>query len=384
MTKVKSGEEMDYTKKMTEHLAERERDVVHASLLGIVGNLLLVVFKAVVGLLSNSIAIILDAVNNFSDALSSVITIIGTRLANRKPDKKHPYGHGRIEYLTGVLIAVIILLAGVTSIRESVVKIFKPDKTNYGVAAVVILVAAIIAKLLMGRYMKKVGTKLKSGALVASGTDALFDALLTGGTLIAALVKLIWDLPVEGIVGTLISVFIIRAGIELLTETLNGIIGTRFDKELTEALKERINAFPEVSGVYDVILHSYGPSQIIGSAHIEVPDEMTAKEIHRLTRSISAEIYADFGIILTVGIYASNENDPAIRAFKNKVERLIGTYPEILQMHGFYMEGNTVTFDLIVDFSADAEKVRNTVNDELSKLYPEYTYYIVLDSDYSD
>ena len=375
---------MDYTKKVTEHLAERERDVVRTSLLGIAGNLLLVVFKAIIGLLSGSIAIILDAVNNFSDALSSVITIIGTRLANRKPDKKHPYGHGRIEYLTGVLIAVIILLAGVTSLRESVVNIFKPDSTNYNAATLLILVAAIVAKLLMGRHMKKVGTKLKSGALVASGTDALFDALLTAGTLIAAIVKMIWDLPIEGIVGTLISVFIIRAGIELLTETLNGIIGTRFDKELTEAFKEKINSFPQVSGVYDVILHSYGPSQIIGSAHIEVPDEMTAKEIHRLTRSISAEIYADFGIILTVGIYASNENDPSIRAFKNKVERLIGTYPEILQMHGFYVEGNAVTFDLIVDFSADAEAVRNTVNDELTKLYPEYTYYIVLDSDYSD
>ena len=375
---------MEYTKKITEHLAERERKVVRTSLLGIAGNLLLVVFKATVGLLSNSIAILLDAVNNFSDALSSVITIIGTRLANRKPDKKHPYGHGRIEYLTGVLIAVIILLAGVTSLRESVVKIFHPDKTNYGVATIVVLVAAILAKLLMGRHMKTVGTKLNSGALVASGTDALFDSILTAGTLIAAIVKMIWRFPIEGIVGTLISVFIIKAGIELLTETLNGIIGTRFDKDLTEAFKEKVNSFPQVSGVYDVILHSYGPSQIIGSAHIEVPDEMTAKEIHRLTRSISAEIYADFGIILTVGVYASNENDPEIRAFKNKVERIVGSHHEILQMHGFYMEDNTVTFDLIVDFSADAEEVRNTVQDELMKLYPDYTYSIVLDTDYSD
>ena len=375
---------MENSNKITDHLAARERKIVQTSLIGIAANILLVIFKALVGFLSGSIAIILDAVNNLSDALSSVITIIGTRLANRKPDKKHPYGHGRIEYLTGVLIAVIVLLAGVASLRESVVKIFQPDETKYGVETFIILIAAIAAKLAMGKYVKGVGNKIKSGALIASGSDALFDAILTVGALIAAIVKFVWDLSIEGIVGSLISVFILRAGIEMLIETLNGIIGTRFDKDLTRDFKNKILSFPNVLGVYDVILHSYGPSQIIGSAHIEVPDQMTAREIHRLTRSISAEIYTDFGIILTVGIYASNDQDPEVRALKEDVERIIGSHPEILQMHGFYLENNTVTFDLIVDFSADAEAMRDTVMTELKKLYPQYSYYVVLDSDYSD
>ena len=369
---------MENSNKITDHLAARERKIVQTSLIGIAANILLVIFKALVGFLSGSIAIILDAVNNLSDALSSVITIIGTRLANRKPDKKHPYGHGRIEYLTGVLIAVIVLLAGVASLRESVVKIFQPDETKYGVETFIILIAAIAAKLAMGKYVKGVGNKIKSGALIASGSDALFDAILTVGALIAAIVKFVWDLSIEGIVGSLISVF------EMLIETLNGIIGTRFDKDLTRDFKNKILSFPNVLGVYDVILHSYGPSQIIGSAHIEVPDQMTAREIHRLTRSISAEIYTDFGIILTVGIYASNDQDPEVRALKEDVERIIGSHPEILQMHGFYLENNTVTFDLIVDFAADAEKTRAEILESLKSAFPEYTFSIILDADYSD
>jgi len=365
---------------------DREQKIIRTSILGIGVNLILVAFKAVVGFISGSIAIILDAVNNLSDALSSVITIIGTKLANRAPDRKHPYGHGRIEYLAGVLIAVLVLVAGLTSLKESIEKILDPTQADYSAASLVIIVAAIIAKLLMGRYVKGVGEKINADTLVASGSDALFDAILSAGTLAAAVISLLAHVSLEGWFGAVISGFIIKAGIEMLLDTLNSIIGKRADKELTEALKEKISSFPEVRGVYDLTLHNYGPTQIIGSAHVELPDDMRAQEIHKLTRNISTAVYMEFGIVLTVGIYASNNSDGQAEAIRADVEKVAQEHPEILQVHGFYVDAQqkSVTFDLVIDFKADREQVQSDVLEKLKKKYPEYQFFVVLDSDYSD
>lgn len=365
---------------------DREQKIIRTSILGIGVNLILVAFKAVVGFISGSIAIILDAVNNLSDALSSVITIIGTKLANRAPDRKHPYGHGRIEYLAGVLIAVLVLVAGLTSLKESIEKILDPTQADYSAASLVIIVAAIIAKLLMGRYVKGVGEKINADTLVASGSDALFDAILSTGTLAAAVISLLAHVSLEGWFGAVISGFIIKAGIEMLLDTLNSIIGKRADKELTEALKEKISSFPEVRGVYDLTLHNYGPTQIIGSAHVELPDDMRAQEIHKLTRNISTAVYMEFGIVLTVGIYASNNSDGQAEAIRADVEKEAQEHPEILQVHGFYVDAQqkSVTFDLVIDFKADREQVQSDVLEKLKKKYPEYQFFVVLDSDYSD
>lgn len=365
---------------------DREQKIIRTSILGIGVNLILVAFKAIVGFISGSIAIILDAVNNLSDALSSVITIIGTKLANRAPDRNHPYGHGRIEYLAGVLIAVLVLVAGLTSLKESIEKILDPTQADYSVASLVIIVAAIIAKLLMGRYVKGVGEKINADTLVASGSDALFDAILSAGTLAAAIISLVGHISLEGWFGAVISGFIIKAGIELLMDTLNSIIGKRADKDLTEALKAKISSFPQVRGVYDLTLHNYGPTQIIGSAHVEVPDDMRAQEIHKLTRNISTEVYMEFGIVLTVGIYASNSSDSQAEDIRADVEQAAREHPEILQVHGFYVdaEQKTVTFDLVIDFKADREKVQAEMLEILRKKHPDYQFFVVLDSDYSD
>ena len=365
---------------------DREQKIIRTSVLGIGVNLILVVFKAIVGFISGSIAIILDAVNNLSDALSSVITIVGTKLANRAPDRKHPYGHGRIEYLAGVLIAVLVLMAGLTSLKESIEKIIDPTQADYSAASLVIIIAAIIAKLLMGRYVKGMGEKINADTLVASGSDALFDAILSAGTLAAAFISLVAHISLEGWFGAVISGFIIKAGIEMLMDTLNSIIGKRADKDLTEALKAKITSFPEVRGVYDLTLHNYGPTQIIGSAHVEVPDDMRAQEIHKLTRNISTAVYMEFGIVLTVGIYASNDSDSQAEAIHASVEQAAAEHPEILQVHGFYVdaEQKSVTFDLVVDFKADREKVQAEMLEILKKQYPDYQFFVVLDSYYSD
>jgi len=365
---------------------DREKRIVRTSVIGIAANLVLVLFKMAVGFLTNSIAVVLDAVNNLSDALSSVITIVGTRLANRAPDRKHPYGHGRVEYLTSVLIAVIVLLAGLTSLKESAEKVFHPVQATYTPVSLVIIAVAVAAKVLIGRYVSRVGREINSGSLVASGADALFDAVLSFATLVAAVVNLVWGVGLEGILGVVISAFIIKAGVGMLRETLDSIIGTRTEHELSEAIKALVCARPEVHGAYDLILHNYGPTRMIGSVHIEVDDELTARDLHALTRRISAEVYEKFGVILTVGIYASGNSSEELTALRRTVEELAAADPAILQVHGFYgdSEQKWAMFDLIVDFKADAEAVRDRLLQELSRRYGEYRLDIVLDSDYSD
>ena len=365
---------------------ERTQKIIRTSILGIAVNLVLVAFKLTVGLLANSIAVILDAVNNLSDALSSIITIIGTKLANKRPDKEHPFGHGRIEYLTGMLIAVIVLFAGFSSLRESIIKLIHPEPASYTILSLIIIAVGVAAKYFTGRYVKRVGTKLNSQALIASGSDALFDAILSFATLVGAVASLFWGWNLEGILGAVLSGFILKAGVEMLLETLSSLTGTRADKDLTDALKSKICSYDAVSGAYDLTLHEYGPTNLIGSVHIEVPDEMPAREIHRLSRHIAADIYQQFGVVLTVGIYAAGDSNPDTEALRQQVMEIVASYPGILQMHGFFAdaEQKRLMFDLIIDFSADAPAIYAEVCQKVQALRPDWKVDIVLDRDYSE
>ena len=366
---------------------ERNKTIIKTSIQGIIVNVILVIFKAIVGVIVNSIAIILDAVNNLSDAISSIITIIGTKLAGRKPDKEHPYGHGRIEYFASLIIAVIVLIAGVTSGKESIEKIINPTKADYTTASLIIVAVAVVVKFFFGRYVKNVGEKIDSQSLIASGTDAFMDSILSLFTFIAAIISMIWGISLEGYLGFVISVIIVKSSFEIMKETLNSIIGSRADSELTQKLREKVNKFEEVQGVYDITLHNYGPSQIMGSLHIQVDDNMTAKEIHKLTRKIQLQIYEELGTVLTIGIYAANNSKEQYVKIKNELTKIIQKHKEILQMHGFYVdeENKTISFDLIIDFKAESkEKVKDEVVKEIKEKYPEYNYYVILDTDFSD
>ena len=366
---------------------DRSKTIIKTSILGIIVNILLVIFKATIGLIVNSIAIVLDAVNNLSDALSSIITIIGTKLAGKAPDKKHPFGHGRIEYFSSLIIGTLVLIAGLTSAKESVEKIINPAKADYTTVSLIIISVAVVVKFFFGKYVKKTGEKINSQSLIASGTDAFMDSVLSLTTLIAAIISLVWGISLEGYLGVIISIIIIKSSIEIMRETINSIIGERADPELTKKLKDKVNEIEEVHGVYDVILHNYGPTEIIGSIHIQVDDNMTAKEIHKLTRKIQMLIYSELGITLTVGIYASNSSTELSRKMNARLNELISANPEILQMHGFYIdeENKNVSFDMIFDYGVkETDMIKNNLIDELKKDFPEFTYNVVIDSNYSE
>ena len=365
----------------------REKIIIRTSIIGILANILLVAGKATIGLLAHSIAIITDAINNLTDALSSLITIIGTKLAGKKPDKKHPFGHGRVEYLTSIVISFIILFAGVMAIYESIMTIIKQEKLSHDYVSIIVVSIAILVKISIGLYFRHVAKKVNSSALKASGTDALFDSILSAATLVSVFIAIFTGVNIEGYLGIAIGLFIIRTGIGILREGLSAVIGERTDKELSDKIKAFVCSFPEVKGAYDLILNNYGPNKSIGSIHIEVRDDMTAKEIHPLTRDISVKAYIQFGIILTVGIYARNETDEDVKIIRSLVVETIKKYPLIKQLHGFYVDEatRTVSFDLMFEFKDEnKEKEVEEIKQTLKNAHPEFEYFIVIDTDYTD
>ncbi len=367
--------------------ANREKTIVKTSVIGIITNLLLVGFKAFVGLISNSIAVILDAVNNLSDALSSVVTIIGAKLGAKQPDKKHPLGYGRIEYLSSMIVAALVLYAGITSLVESIKKIIHPEAADYSTVSLIIIAVAIVVKLVLGLYVRKQGKKVSSGALEASGSDALFDAILSASVLASAIVYLIWGVSLEAYVGVVIAGFIIKAGIEMMIETLNDIIGKREDAETTKELKEIICAEENVLGAYDVTLFNYGPNKNYGSVHIELPDTMSVDDVDRVTRRIQTDVFKKTGVILTgIGVYSFNTSDDEAAKMRNAIQKTVMAHDWALQMHGFYAdtEKKTIRFDVVVSFEVDRKEALETLCGEVKALYPEYDILIVPDVDIAD
>ena len=366
---------------------DRSKEIIRTSWIGIAANVLLAGFKAAVGILASSVAIVMDAVNNLSDALSSVITIVGTKLSQRPADRKHPFGFGRVEYFSAIIIAVIVLSAGITSLIESVKKLFNPTAPTYTTLTLVVIVVAIVVKLILGQYVKHKGEQLKSDALIASGSDALFDAIITLATLVSAGVMLLWGFLLDGILGALISLVIIKAGIEMLASPVNELLGTSISAELTSQIKKEVSEFEGVHGVYDLILHNYGPDIQIGSLHINVYDTMSAHEIHGLTRKITMQMIERHNIVMTVGVYAIATGENRRAELQTKVMQTLAAHSEIVQVHGFYYseKDNMLSVDVVPDISVhDEAAFVGQLTAELQPLVPDKQVVIVVDHNYSE
>ena len=369
-----------------ENQDSRETTIVRTSIIGILVNVLLAAFKAAIGLITHSIAVTLDAVNNLSDALSSVITIVGTKLAGKLPDKKHPLGYGRIEYLSAMIVSALVLYAGITSLVESIKSIISPEKPDYSVVSLIIVGSAVVAKLLLGTYVQRTGKRVNSASLEASGSDAMFDSIISASVLLCALIYIAFGLSLEAYAGVIISIVIIRSGVEMLRDTLDDILGKRYDPEELQAIKNTIAEDPDVLGVYDLILHAYGPDRNVGSVHVEVRDEMTATEIDKMERRISKNVYEKHKLPLTsISIYAMNTSTEETKAIRAKVNEIVMGFEGVLQTHGFRAdpEERTITMDIILDFDVkDRKAVFENIRAALQKAFPDYTLQLTLDIDF--
>ncbi|MBQ6922391.1 MAG: cation transporter [Clostridia bacterium] len=369
---------------------KREKEIIKTSFVGIIGNVFLVAFKAFVGIIAGSVSIIMDAVNNFTDALSSIITIIGTKLSGKRADKKHPYGYGRIEYMTSTLIAVLILFAGGMAVYESVQSIIdhfqNGSMPTFETYSIIIIAVAIAAKVAIGLFFRKKGQKIESEALKASGMDALFDSILSTATLVGMIVAKFAGLYVEGYLGILIGLFILKSGLGVMKESLSSMIGDRFEREYVVAIKEDINKVEGVCGCYDLILNSYGHNKNIGSVHIGVNADLTAKEIQTIERNISMLLYYKYNTIMTVGIYAENSPDTASKNKLQVIHDIIKKYPTVLQMHGFYVdeENKSINYDLVISFDdTNPEETISRIKEETERENDGYTVFVQYDQDFS-
>ena len=368
----------------------REKTIIRTSIIGILANAVLVITKATIGFIAGSISIINDALNNFTDALSSLITIIGTKLSGKKPDRKHPFGHGRVEYITSTLIAILILVAGGMAIYESILSIidyFKNGvKPDYSLISLIIIGVAVLIKLFVGLFYRRQGNKVDSDALKASGVDALWDVLLSFSTLVGAIFSYAFNWYVEGYLGIVIGIFIIKSGIEILLESLSSIIGERYDPEETKKIIEDVNELEGVKGVFDLILNSYGHHRNIGSCHILVDGDLNAHEIQEIERNIMVMMYEKHNTIMTVGIYADNTETPDSKEIMESLQEIINSEAHILQMHGFFVDvaHKICNFDLVISFDCEKpEELIKEIQDKLSKEFTSYHFFITLDRDFA-
>ena len=375
---------------MSKNTDKRESTIIRTSIIGIIGNIFLVGFKAAIGFIAGSISIVVDALNNLTDALSSVITIVGTKISNKKPDKKHPFGHGRVEYITSTLVAFLILFAGGLAIYESIKSIidYFQNKTlpQFTVWSLVIIGVAILVKVGIGIFYKIQGKKVNSSALKASGSDALWDAALSTGTLIGAIFAYTLGWYVEGYLGILIGLFIIKSGIGILRESFSLIIGERYDKEEINKIRQDICAIDGVLGAYDLIINNYGPNKNIGSVHIGVANNLTAREVQIIERNITAMMYMKYNTIMTVGIYADFVETEISKSIHEYLLEVNSKYEHILQLHGFFVdeEKKLCNFDLVISFDEqEPEQVVENVKKAMEEKFPEYTFIVTLDNDFS-
>lgn len=365
----------------------RNREIIKTGLVGVGGNVLLSGFKFAAGIVANSVSIRADAINNLADALSSVITIVGTKLSEKEPDRKHPFGYGRIEYLTSLFIGIFILYAGLNAARESIRRILHPEPNDYTMEAMVIVAVAILVKVAIGIYTKRKGRELSSSALTASGQDSLDDSIASIGTLIAALVYVTKGISIEAYVGVIISGLIIKTGIETLIETISSILGERVDEEEIAAVKDCIMTFPEVDGVFDLVIHNYGKERLIGSAHIEVPDVLSAGWIDNLQRAITKKVYDETGVeLMGLTIYALNSKDTEAKKVRDQIKKIADEHDAVIGMNGFYLDkvDKEIKFNVVTDFDhKDSEALRKEMIRKAQEHFPDHDISVEVKKDYS-
>lgn len=376
---------MEMSKEKSE-MKNRLKVILRTSVIGIVVNVLLGVFKAIVGAVSNSIAITLDAVNNLTDAGSSLITILSTSFSVKAPNKKHPFGYGRIEYLGTLLISVIILYAGVTSFVESIKSIIHHEGAEYSTVSIIIIVVAVVVKTVLAIFFSSVGKKVKSDSLVATGKEAIGDIAISVATVIAVIIFLATGISIEAWLGAVIAIFIIKTGAELIFETVAKILGTGTEVSLVKDIKAAINEFDQVVGAYDLVLHNYGPDSYLGTVHIEVEDTVSISEYDALSRHIQEVIAERFGVFISaVGVYSINTKDEMAVAIREEVRSVVLDIQHVKQLHGFYVDDKSMRFDVVISFEAgDRNKVYQEVVEKIQNKYPDYAVNIGMDMDYNE
>lgn len=360
---------------------KREDKIVHSSFIAILGSLILSIFEIVTGIVSNSSILVLYGIETVSTGIASMVIVVGIKLSSKEPDKKHPLGYGRFEYVADLVVATIIVYIGITALISQIKAIVAgPPLPNYTQEAYVVLVIAMVTKFLFGLHENQVGIKTRSKALIGTAIDSYANALFSFTIILSAIIYERLGIDVENYIGLLISAMIIRNGFGIFMNTLTEILGRRANPLFVKEIKDAIMEFEPVEGVYDCVLHSYGRDRYVGSVHIEIPSSMPILELENLQRRISEKIYSKFGVMLTaVGIYAINYEDYDFMRIYNYLNTIAKHYRDVEEVHGLFFdrENKRISFDIVLDCSVEHKDLMiQAFKAELEEEYRDYTVTI--------
>ena len=365
----------------------RERYGVLSSIVGIICNVIIFTSKLIIGSLIHSISIISDGFNNMSDCASCIVTMFGYKMAAKPADKDHPFGHGRIEYLTSLVIAAVIVVVGCELLKTSVINVVHPEKISFSVYACVILVISILIKIWMGFFNRRLGARINSSVMIATSKDSFSDVFATLATLIA-LVSSIWTkAPVDGVMGVVVSVMILISGFGIIRDTVDQLLGKRADGDVVDKLKEMVSECSVALGMHDLIIHSYGPGNLIGSVHIEVDASNPILDIHDAIDELERNIYEELHIRMTIHMDPIEVGNPEVEGYRKMVEGIVEGINDKLSIHDFrVVSGPTHTnfiFDILVpyDCKLSEDEIKKAIDMKLSEY--ERTYYSVITFDKS-
>lgn len=352
---------------------------------GIVCNIILFLIKLITGIIAASISVIADAFNNLSDAASSVITIIGFKLADKPADNDHPYGHGRYEYLSGLLIAFLIIMTAVELLKGSVDKILHPETVEFSLFSVIILIFSICLKMWMALFNKKIGSKLNASAMLATAADSLSDCIATGAVLLSLIIGHIFSINIDGYTGILVALFVFKAGIEAASDTLQPLLGQAPDPEFVKALENDILSEGKIKGIHDMHIHDYGPGRVIVSLHAEIPAEMNVMEAHDIIDNTEEKIKRKYKCEISIHMDPIETENESVNELKDMIDKIINEINPILHFHDFRVTNGpmrtNIIFDLEVPFNfelKDNEIIRK-INEKVKEI--DENYYIVVQVD---
>lgn len=363
----------------------REGTVVAVSGLNILVNLIFAAIKVVIGLAVSSIAIVSEGVNNATDSATSLITIVGTKLSAKHPTEKHPFGFGRIEYLTSLLISVLILFTGAELMESSVKLIIAPQEMSISYVTMAIIAVSALVKLALGLFTIKEGKRVDSSSLVALGTECRSDSVVSVITLVTALVFLVFHVSLDAYAGIIMSLIVLKAGFEVLKETLSDILGQAGEKELAQELYRIIRAEPLVLNAADMMLHNYGPDAYSGSVNVEIDHSKTVGEVYAALHELQLRIMHEKHITMVFGIYAVDKDHTQIRRLREQMAAFVRQQEHVTSYHALYIHpnGKDIYVDLVVDYAlTDWEALRKEFTAYMAELYPDKHLELVIETNY--
>lgn len=369
----------------TSNMKVREAYGTLGSITGIVVNLILAIIKYIAGILSGSISVTADAINNLSDAGSSIISLIGVKLSAMPADKDHPYGHGRVEYISALGVSFFVLLMGIELFKSSVDKVVNPAPVKFNWVALIILLVSILMKLWLGYFNKKLGEKINSAPMIAVMKDSFSDCLATSVALVAIIVSAFSDISIDGYLGIIVAGFIFLAGFNILKDTMADLLGKPADKEFTEQIEKKIMSYDKIVGVHDMIVHDYGPGRRFASAHAEVSSRDDIMEIHDIIDLAERDIFNEFGLVISIHTDPIVTDDERINALKDMTKGIVQEISNEMSIHDFrVVDGPTHTnliFDLIVPhkYHLSNNQIIQIIEDKLSKIDERYFVVITIE-----